>query len=193
MNSEQETLDYVEAMKKWLGKYRKDRNSSGPEPALPRFLALDFKFTNGAIHNALITASKTGYFESVRVLSFHEKHGTRHFLIMNQEDFGKAALQIVKERKDWYGYLYKEEEPIPPKPSLEEAISSGFDCEVCHKIEKLWNEYKTRMKEFKDAKMQLGLLKAALSGDDVSAVRFLVSRKNYEYEGWELMIPEIPK
>jgi hypothetical protein len=195
---EKEALEFAALQKKWWNCNQK-RASHEREPLqdIPRFIAVDFVIYRGdwPRPGMIINYVKNGWFNSIRVVVFKEKHGERYFLIRNQEDFAAAALTLIKDRHDqgWFRYLEgKPERPIPPKTSLEDAEAGKFDPQICKEVKELWRQYANALKQNEIEDEERVLIAKALKGDAVAAVRYICSRQKYEYEGFEVIRPEIP-
>jgi len=123
-----------------------------------------------------------------KVLVLHEKHGDRYFMVPTIYDLWKAALKIVEERNKegyWYSFDYeKPEEPVIPR----EQADLMKDCPIRRSIVKAWDDYEDALKDYEDSKkdeMQLKLL--LKSKDGLRAMNFLANRRDYEYEGFEII------
>ena len=174
---EQEALEFAAIQKKWWN-YNQKRatHEREPPPAIPRFIAIDFVVSRGEWPRpgTIIQHVKDGWFNSIRVVVFKEKHGERYFLIRNQEDFAAAALTLIKDRHDqgWFRYLEgRPERPKGPKTSLEDAEAGKFDPQICKEVKELWRQYAEALKQSDIEDEERVLIAKALKGDAIAAVR----------------------
>jgi hypothetical protein len=70
------------------------------------------------------------------ILVFTEKHGVRHFICKDKDDYCRAAMKVLKERfeEGWYG---DEKEPLNPDfPGGQEAfiITEDGDNEAAYEF-----------------------------------------------------------
>ena len=204
MKDREVAIAYAKELREWYKEREKD-NKAAPPP-LPRILALDLggRFTSKIwpSHRSKGTADtlehmvKDGHFDSVRVVVFHEKHGERYFLVKEQEDFGRIALKMVRERNgNRFCNLYDGcgEDVSPPEPKITMEQAATMDKEIQSTVNALWTRYReAKVRASEDVK-HAALLKKALDGDACAAVQVLSRNRDQEYEGFEVVTPkELP-
>ncbi len=115
------------------------------------------------------------------LLIFHEKHGSRHFLINSEVDLHKVALTVVKQRieEGWYDIFEPEEPKCPKRPddNAEGYVQRAYTKEL--------ESYKFWRKEYFNQKELWELLQKINKNDGEAAYQLLEIRSNHEYEGTE--------
>lgn len=101
-------------------------------------------------------------------------------------------MKIVREREK-IGWLDATEVkgPEKPKTSMEEAVK--MDDEVQKTVANLWSNYCHELADSERINKEVGLLKQTKRDAPTSmiaAVHLLYLRRNYEYEGYEVVIPQ---
>ena len=118
------------------------------------------------------------------ILIVKDKHCDYFYAIKDMNMYGATALHLLKERKE-EGYYYFSDEEKPEKPTHSE--DDFDDPELKNTIRYQWNKYKERLRSWKEDKGQSELLDFAINKKNYnSAIRFLESRSDYEYEAVEL-------
>lgn len=126
-----------------------------------------------------------------QIVVFKEKHGDRYFIINSPDDFKRICLSIVKERNGfgWYSHLDSQKEPVMPSFSKEDI--SQLPQEFQSDASKTWSKYERDLRVYKDFQFLINLRNLALEGDGVSAVKFVREMSENEYEGYEVVNPEL--
>lgn len=191
MNDREIAVAYAKELRKWYKE--KELDPKAPAPPLPRPIALDPGLGGRRPHaDSLEGMAKDGHFDSIRVVIFHEKHGERYYLVKEQEDFGRMALEVIQDRKKcgFYDYTIKvsDLQPEPPKVTMEQAAT--MDEAVQRTVQDLWTNYKRAKQDMEGDLERVTLLKKALDGDAIAAVRLLVQSRGYEHEAFEIVIPK---
>jgi hypothetical protein len=196
MKDREVAIAYTKELRKWYKEREKDKKA--PPPPLPRILALDLgwrRFGNGRLGTAdtLKHMVKNGYFDSVRVVVFHEKHGERYYLVKELEDFGRIALKTVRERNGNRLFnLYDgcDEDVNPPEPKITMEQAATMDKEIQSTVSALWTRYREAKVRVSEDVRHSALMKKALDGDACAAVQVLFRSMDNEYEGFEVVTPE---
>jgi len=105
-----------------------------------------------------------------------------------------VALDIIKSRREagWFEYRPEHEDHprnplVKPKTTLEEAAL--MDREVKEIVEVMWRQYNGGLKENERVKENFRLLRLALDGDAIAAVKFLCKRRAFQYEEYDIITP----
>lgn len=210
MKDREVAIAYSKELREWYKEREKDKKAA--PPPLPRILALDLtggyrcnawpwggRTARVPLHGGTFTADtlehmvKDGRFDSVRVVVFHEKHGERYFLVKEQEDFGRIALKMVRERNgNRFCNLYDGcgEDVNPPEPKITMEQAATMDKEIQSTVNALWTRYREAKGRALEEVKHAALLKKALDGDACAAVQVLFQNRDHEYEGFEVVTPE---
>lgn len=199
MKDREVAIAYAKELREWYKERDKDKVRAGrawrykkaAPPPLPRILALDLggRFTADTLEHMV----KDGHFDSVRVVVFHEKHGERYFLVKEQEDFGRIALKMVRERNgNRFCNLYDGcgEDVNPPEPKITMEQAATMDKEIQSTVNALWTRYREAKVRASEDVRHSALMKKALDGDACAAVQVLFRSMDNEYEGFEVVTPE---
>jgi hypothetical protein len=194
----EDVVEYAYQLKDWFATAK--TSPRPPAPPIPWVLSVDMSLggSRGCV-NDLLSRVKEGYFDSFRIVVFHEKHGDRYFKVSCPNDFGLIAIKIVKERyqQNWYPQI---SDPIlrPTKPKLTVEQAVDMDEQIQDTVARLWQEYARQKASALDIEEDVALLKDALHEDNgihppsaaIAAVRLLAKRRGYEYEGYDVITPE---
>lgn len=128
-----------------------------------------------------------------KIIIFKEKHGSQHFIAHNLGELEKIALKVFKERvEDEYWYDYSDlEEPVRPDISKEDAEKLKNE-QIKRSVLEAWKSYEYDLKNNKEWLEEKRLYESALKDERGNiALAFLDSRRNGEYEGFEIIDAEI--
>lgn len=131
-----------------------------------------------------------------QLLIFEDKHGNSYYLCKDQEAVGLACLEILKGRLEC-GYIYhpgpedeiyglKEELSKEAAHALPEPYRKQALCDIIANAK--------RRAEWTEAVASYENAKSAIKQKDGNlAYQVLSDRQDYEYEGFHLETPIIPK
>lgn len=126
-----------------------------------------------------------------RIIIFSEKHGDRYFSAKTIEDIGAVCLKVARERiKDGYWYDTTPYYGKSPEVTQEEidALPDGALKNRLQKEIELYNDRKNREDRKFDRLRKL--VSAVKEGDEKAARMLIDERKDYEYEGYEIVYLE---
>ena len=126
-----------------------------------------------------------------RIIVFDEKHGDRYFDASTAAKLQAVALKILTERLK-SGYWYFKPEPFKEDPEKEiekltkdsEQITDSFLRNAAE--ERIGRLHKGLDAYKRDTRMWEEIQKAVKEKDGNLAYQLLNSRRNYEYEGFDL-------
>ncbi len=126
------------------------------------------------------------YVEGRSVLVLREKHGERYYVVDNDQELFKVALNIVRGRlKEGHWYHPPGDPPVPPDYAEEDILKmpKSLQAEARKKVQ----DYKSRSRSWDDANEDwLQVNEVCSSGDGRKAMQLLESRGDWEYEGFSL-------
>ncbi len=125
-----------------------------------------------------------------KIIIFKEKHCERYFYASTPEDLCKIAIKIFKERvvED---YWYEFETETPTKPEIAEEDANSLRSSLKNIVLQEWRNYRHALRYYEETVKDKKLYDAALKDESGTIVlKFLKSRRNCEYEGFEMVEPE---
>lgn len=151
--------------------------------------SLEKMLNDGFLHGPTVTT--VGYNpQKFNLLAiFEEKHGTRYFYVPTFEDLCKVALKVFKERvEEGHWYYFDEYKVIKPEIAKEDIDKYPSLKNI---ITQSWKDYETSLKYNESIEKEKKLYDKALQDETgMAALKFLESRKNSEYEGFEIEATE---
>lgn len=123
-----------------------------------------------------------------RLVIFKEKHGNSYFLVKTLEEFGKIALKIFTQRRKqkWY-YDFSEVQEKREEPLSEEQINA-LPTEKLKKVARESNaNILSNATYYRDLERQKKMYDIIVEKKDPDvALRFLDSRRTWEYESFDV-------
>ena len=125
-----------------------------------------------------------------KIIIFTEKHSNRYFYASTPEDLCKIAIKIFKERVE-EDYWYKFETETPTEPEITEEDANSLRSSLKNIVLQEWRNYRHALRYYEETVKDKKLYDAALKDESGTIVlKFLKSRRNCEYEGFEMVEPE---
>ena len=126
----------------------------------------------------------------MQIVIFHEKHGDRYFVSNSQKDLEAVALKVVLERDgEGYWYYFDSEKSTEPKVSKADGLKLGGRLKEASVLE--WIDYERNLREYNyEQKDKETLQKIKTEKNGELALKFLRSRRDAEYEGFDIEEPE---
>lgn len=122
----------------------------------------------------------------MKILVFKEKYGDRYFDASTPEKELDAYLKIAKQRiKD--GYWYDIDCVVPEEPEIsKEQIAKMKDSGLKTAAIQEWENYEYNLRYLKECEETEKLIKLVKKGDKQAAKTLIWSRRDGEYEGFEI-------
>jgi len=132
------------------------------------------------------------------IVAFFEKHGTRYFPGDTAQEICEACLHILHERHNtksgnWYKCnqmvrdlkqeIRKNEKPDHPEEKIDDLPKSLR--ETCTKLWKDWHYKNNNL--MKALSLANDVVRALKEKDPVLAYKIMCARRDYEYEGFEII------
>jgi|SRR5271155_698784 len=122
------------------------------------------------------------------LLVFKEKHGRRHFHVIDDKALLRAALHVLTERhKEGYWYPKPETSEKPHPPDVAEADIEKLPTSLRETAKEALRNFQDWLAAYeKEVSKYADIVKAVATKDGRAAWTILRDRRNYEYEGFEL-------
>lgn len=120
-----------------------------------------------------------------RIIIVQAEHGCRYFSAQDNEQIGRVAITLLKERVESDCFLY-ETRPKPPRDKWE---NFSYDLEMSMFVKKRWDIYKRDLQQHKkNVEQAQSASKALETNDYLIATSLLLCRNDlhYEYERFEI-------
>lgn len=125
------------------------------------------------------------------IAKFTENHAERYFIVPTYSDLCKVCLKVVLERDEEGCWYYIDEHELETPSLTKEQLEKMPDGCVKDAAKEEWRYYERQLEELKESKkLQEALEKIRTSKDGELAVRFLMERKDYEHERFEIIDAE---
>jgi len=131
------------------------------------------------------------------IVKFEEKHGDMYYVYTSREEFYKIFYTVFKERYEndgWYDFdVEKPKQPLNTnnKPLTERDIANVTDGDLRNFQIKRLREYEAALKEYEKSSNEERFAKEILkTKSGKMALLFMEKRRNYEYEQYEIIVPQ---
>ena len=158
------------------------------KPIAPYFIRCSFK-NESRTPLSILRCIKNDYYNQDLILVTQEKHCNSYYMLPANADaaHGKVALRIVRQRSIEGFYI----KPIKPdKPISFISINTVLSDRLQYVFDEEEKNYKYDMKQYTKDVVAWNNIQSALNNEDgEKAISVMLSRCEYEYEGFELINP----